>query len=61
MPYYQDSEMETSRHRSWSEVGELMNEEVEKGSESCHGCILIFVATAILVGTYSIISSLHPV
>ena len=54
MPYYQDSEMDTGRHRSWSDVSELVNEEVGKTSESCHGCILIFVATAILIGSYSI-------
>jgi hypothetical protein len=61
MPYYQDSEMETGRCRSWSDVSDLVNEEVGKGSESCHGCILVFIATAILIGSYSVISSVNQV
>ena len=61
MPYYEDSEHTTDRRRSWSDVSDLVNEEVGKGSESCHGCILIFLATAILIGSYSVISSVNQV
>jgi hypothetical protein len=54
MPYYQDSNTDSDRSRSWSDVSELVNEEVSKGSNSCHGCILLFLASAILIGSYSI-------
>jgi len=61
MPYSSDSDVESYRHRSWSDVSELVNEEVSRQSESCHGGILLFISFAIIISSYSVISSLNKV
>ena len=61
MPYSSDSDVEAYRHRSWSDVSELVTEEVSKKADSCHGCFLLFMSTAIIIGSYSVISSLNKV
>jgi len=57
MPYYSDSDTELGRHRSWSDVSDLVNEEVGKSSESCQGCMLLFLATAVVICSYSVMAS----
>ena len=57
MPYYSDSDTEAGRRRSWSDVSDLVNEEVGKGSESCQGCMILFLATATVICCYSVMSS----
>ena len=57
MPYYSDSDTEAGRRRSWSDVSDLVNDEVGRTSESCQGCMILFLATAAVICSYSIMAS----
>lgn len=61
MPYNSDSDVDGYRRRSWSDISELVNEELSNQANSCHGCFLLFMSTAIIIGCYSIMSALNKV
>ena len=57
MSYDSDSDVESGRRRSWSDVSNLVVEEIGKQTKSCNGCILLFISLFIIIACYSILIS----
>ena len=58
MSYDSDSDVESGRRRSWSDVSNLVVEEIGKQKKICNGYIILFISLFIIIARYSILISL---